>query len=339
MMRKIDVYTHILPRRFLEALEERVPQALANYNMVAMLPSLTDVETRLRVMEPYEGYQQVLTLAGPPVESLAQGETLLHLTRLANDEMAALVERHPDRFVAFAAALPLSDVEASLAEMERAIVKLGARGVQLFTNVNGVPLDEPRFTPIFERMASYDLPIWIHPWRGPDFPDYPAEDRSRYNLWQVFGWPYDTAVTLTRLVFAGYLKRFPNLKIIAHHAGGVLPHFGERVRDFYDLIIRGVERMRRLIEELGSPPQEQLRLIYGDTALNGSLPALNCALAFFGSHHLLFGTDFPFDTRMGASFIEGTIKAIEGLAISAEEREGIYGANAARLLRLTLKPS
>src|SRR5690606_6403492 len=117
-------------------------------------------------------YCQVLSLASPPLEVLAGREHAAALARLANDGMAELVARYPDRFPAFVASLPLHDPEAAIAEMHRAVKELGARGIQIFTNIDGRPLDERDFQPIFEAMAGYDLPIWMHPARAPTFADY-----------------------------------------------------------------------------------------------------------------------------------------------------------------------
>ena len=109
------------------------------------------------------------------------------------------------------------------------IKDLGARGVLIFTNVAGEPLDEPKFEPIFATMAELDLPIWLHPARTAAMPDYPAEKKSRFEMWWCFGWPYETSVAMVRMVFAGLLDRYPKLKIITHHLGGMIPFFDGRV--------------------------------------------------------------------------------------------------------------
>src|SRR2546421_12097506 len=127
------------------------------------IPVLVDLEQRFRIMDRYEGYAQVLTLASPPIEALAGPDATPELARLANDGMAELVAKHPDRFPGFVASLPMNHPEEALAELERAMRDLGARGVQIFTNAAGRPLDDPAFAPLFERMAAYDLPIWLHP--------------------------------------------------------------------------------------------------------------------------------------------------------------------------------
>jgi len=121
-------------------------------------------------MERFPGYKQILTLSLPAIEFLAPRDKSPGLARLANDGMAEIVARHPGHFPAFVASLPMNNVPEALHELDRAIGELGAKGIQIFTNVNGRPLDEPEFYPIFERMANkYDLPIWVHPTRTAKF--------------------------------------------------------------------------------------------------------------------------------------------------------------------------
>ena len=110
--------------------------------------------------------QHVLSLANPPIELIAPPDKTPELARFANDALAEICRKHPDRFPTFIASLPMNNVEASLAEIDRAVKQLGARGVQVFTNVAGKPLSAPEFRPIFQRMAQHDLPVWVHPMRG-----------------------------------------------------------------------------------------------------------------------------------------------------------------------------
>lgn len=120
---------------------------------------LYDLDMRFRVMDRFQDYRQMLTLATPPLEQVASGSAARDLAKLANDSMAELCVQHPDRFVGFAAGLPMDDTEMAMVELDRAIGTLGARGVQIFTNVNGHALDEPRFEPLFARMSALDKPI------------------------------------------------------------------------------------------------------------------------------------------------------------------------------------
>jgi predicted TIM-barrel fold metal-dependent hydrolase len=256
--------------------------------------------------------------------------------------MAEICARHPDRFPGFVASLPMNNAAASLAEITRAIEELGARGIQIFTNVNGRPLDEPEFAPIFERMHAYDLPIWMHPARGPGMSDYATEKKSKYEIWWLFGWPYETSAAMARMVFAGFFDRWPGLKIITHHMGAMVPFFEARIGLGMDQLgsRTGDEDYAPILKEMsarGKRPVDYFRLFYNDTAVNGSRPAIRCGLDFFGVDRCLFGTDCPFDPEGGPLFIRETIKAIDSLELSSGDREKLYTRNAQRMLRLAAR--
>src|SRR5260221_12182377 len=142
-----------------------------------------ELDRRCEIRDRYEGYCGVLPLAAPPLENVAGPDLSPELAKLANDEMANLMERYPDRFPGFAASLPMNNPSAAMREIDRAMNQLGATGVQVFTNVNGQPLDRPEYLQLFEQMASIDLSVRMHPARTADFPDYPADKRSRYDIW------------------------------------------------------------------------------------------------------------------------------------------------------------
>src|SRR5262249_28928139 len=131
----IDVFPHIMPRKFFDRMLAVAPPGLTLQKRMSGIPVLVDVEQRFRIMDRYEGYVQVLTLANPPLEVIGGPDVTPDLARLANDEMAALVSKHPDRFPAFVASLPMNHPDAALKEIDRAIGDLGATGVQMFSNV------------------------------------------------------------------------------------------------------------------------------------------------------------------------------------------------------------
>ena len=200
---KIDVFPHILPPAYFERMLRVAPPGLALQKRMSGIPVLVDLSLRLAMMDRWECYVQVLTLANPPIEVVAPPAVSPDLARVANDEMAAIVAKLPDRFPAFVASLPMNNPDAAMREIDRAVDDLGATGVQIFTNVNGRPLDAPEYQPIFARMAGRGLPIWLHPARPATVADYASEPRSRYDLWWAFGWPYETSVAMGRLVFSG----------------------------------------------------------------------------------------------------------------------------------------
>jgi aminocarboxymuconate-semialdehyde decarboxylase len=250
--------------------------------------------------------------------------------------MAELVEKYPDRFIGFAASLPMNDPDGAVREADRAIADLGSLGVQIFTNVNGMPLDDPRFKPLFARMAELDRAIWVHPARTAQMPDYLVEDHSRFEMWWVFGWPYETAVFMSRLIFSGHLDRYPKLKILTHHAGGMVPHFAGRIGPGLDQLGARTpdEDLGAVARGLKKRPFDYYKMFYGDTALFGAEHALRCAIEFFGVDHILFGSDMPFDPEKGPQFIRETIANLDSIGLVPRDRRAIDEQNARRVLRI-----
>ncbi len=335
-MRKIDIFTHIFPEAYVSRMREVAPNYKDTGKRVRGVPMLVDLDVRFRVMDAFEGYQQILSLATPPLEAYASPTDAADLARRANDGMAELVERHRDRFPGFVASLPLNDVDAAMRETQRTIGDLGARGVQVFTNVNGTPIVAPRFLPLFEAMAGYDLPLWLHPYRTAEVSDYADEERSLFEIWWTFGWPYETSVAMARIVFAGLFDRFPAIKIITHHMGAMAPFFEGRLGPGCDQL--GVRTSdtdySATLKALRKRPLDYFRMFYADTALFGADAATRCGLEFFGVDQVLFASDAPFDPEQGPMYIRETIRVIDELPITTEDRERIYWRNAARLLKL-----
>ena len=332
---KLDVFNHILPPAYFDRLKAVIPdkRMLGRY---PLLPTLTDVEARFRMMDAFDDYRQVLSLANPPLEALGSPAESAELARIANDGMAELCGRYPDRFPAFTASVALNDPDGAVTEAQRAIDDLGARGVQIFTNVLGRPIGAAPFRPLFECLAGYDLPVWVHPIRGPNHPDYMSEELSEHEIWFTFGWPYETSACMARLIFSGLFDALPDLKIVTHHMGGMIPFFAEKIAIGFEQLFEGGVGNNPLAARAGleKQPIDYYRMLYGDTALNGSRPATVCGYEFFGAGQSLFATDAPFDPEGGALFIRGTIDAVDSLDIDAEARERIYEKNARELLKL-----
>ena len=339
-MMKIDIFNHFMPKAYLDRLGDLIPGHVA-LTAFPRLETLWDVDARLRLLEEFGELQQVLSLANPPLELIASPDKTPALARMANDALADVCRKHPDRFPTFIASLPMNDVEASVAEIDRAVRDLGARGVQLFTNVKGKPLSAAEFRPVFRRMAALDLPVWVHPMRGPNFPDYASEQASEAEIWFSFGWPYETTACMTRLIYSGIFDELPGLKIITHHMGGMIPYFAGKITLGFKQIFFGTPERNPLAEEAGlkRPPLEYFKMLYADTAISGEIGPTRCGHAFFGTPSCLFATDAPFDTERGRSLIRATIAAVEALSISAAERERIFAGNARALLALPAAPA
>jgi aminocarboxymuconate-semialdehyde decarboxylase len=333
-MPKIDIATHILPLKYKKVLYEKTPPGSDIIRNISATPTLSDLDHRFRIMDKFDGLMQVLTVTSPPIEEIVGPEEAVDLAKLANDSMAELIDKYPERFVAGVACLPMNNPDAMLEEADRAIKELKFRGVEVHTPINDKPLDAHEFLPLYEKMSQYDLPIWIHPWRSKDYRDYRTEKESLYRAFSVFGWLYETTIAMTRLVFSGILERYPNLKFITHHSGAMVPFFRERIIGSYDRLVTHVKDNVR--QGLTKPHIEYFKLFYNDTAINGNTSALMCAHEFCGADHLLFGTDMPFDTEYGERNLRQVTEAIQQMNISGSEKEDIFWGNAKRLLNLQI---
>ena len=335
-MRKLDVFNHFCSESYYARLMEIASTHKDMGKRIRNIPLLHDLDGRFRVMDEFgDGYQQILSLPSPPIEAMAGPRETAELARIANDGLADLVRRHPDRFPGFVASPPMNDPDAALVETRRAMNDLGACGVQVFTNVNGVPLTSPELLPLFDLMAEYDRPIWIHPARGASMADYKTEETSLFEIWWTLGWPYETSVAMARIVFAGLFDKHPNLKIITHHMGGMIPYFEGRVGHGWDQLGTRSSDVdyKALLGTLKRRPIDYFRLFYADTALFGAAAGTACGLSFFGDDHVLFASDTPFEPEPGV-YIRETIDVIDRLAISDEARARIYAGNALKLLKL-----
>jgi uncharacterized protein len=333
---KLDAFNHFLPPLYLEMLKQHSKDSGIVKRMTS-IRVLWDIEARADMLGQWPEVKQVLTLGLPHPEGLGGPEVSVLAARAANDGLAAACRRWPEKFPAFVASLPMNDIPAALEEMDRAINTLGARGIQIGTNVLGRPLDDAEFFPVFERITSnHRLPIWMHPLRQQSFADYRSEPKSRYEIWQVLGWPYETSVAMSRIVFSGLFDRLPDLRIITHHCGGMIPYFAGRAETLWAQLGSRTadEDYSQILKRMTKPLIEYFRMFYGDTVLSGSASALRCGLDFFGSDRVVFASDCPFDPEGGPMFIREGIRSIADLGLSREAERKIYYSNIAGLMRL-----
>jgi uncharacterized protein len=335
-MRTIDAFNHFFPKRYYEALLETPAGAKDLGKRVRGIPALSDIDLRLRIVEMFDDYSQLLSHGLPPMERLWGPEKSPEMAKIANDGLGEIAAKHPKHFVGWSALLPMNAPEAAAREAERALQN-GANAVQLGTNANGVPLDAPQFLPIFEIIAKSGKPILLHPARTRDMPDYPTERVSKYEICSVLGWPYETGVTLARLVFSGIMDKFPQLKVIAHHLGGVIPYLEGRVGHSFDQM--GVrtsdEDYEALRKSLKKRPYDYFKDFYGDTAVEGARAATVCGIDFFGADHVLFASDCPFDKEKGPGYIRSTIAVLDSLGLSTPQMENICHRNAERMFGIS----
>lgn len=326
----IDVFTHFFPATYFRALSERTSGLGAVAERLNAVAPLANLDARFRLMDVLEDYRQVIALPTPPAEEIATPAIAAEICRIGNDALAGLVADHPDRFAAFVASVSLLDVDAAVTEIDRAVDELGARGVQIYTNVAGRPLDMPDFAPVFATMARHDLPVFLHPARTAAMTDYAAEAKSRYEMWWCLGWPYETSVAMARLVFSGLFDRHPALKIVTHHMGAMIPAMGGRLDGGMRYLGSRTpdEDYSAVLPSLKRPHADYFRDFYADTALFGGTSGLLAGLDFFKADHVVFATDAPFAP------IRETYDALEAIDLSLENRRAILHANAERLLKL-----
>ncbi|AJE48432.1 amidohydrolase family protein [Celeribacter indicus] len=328
-MRYIDAFNHFFPKPLWDKMQTSEGTIRDIGQRMRGIPAIYDLEERFRVMDQFDDYTQILSLGMPPLESLGAPAETEEYARLANDGMADLVDRHPDRFAGFIASLPMNSPNAAV-EAERAFTDLGANGLQIHTNVNGRALDNDEYFAVFEMAERHGKPVLLHPSRGSNMPDYIDEEKSKYEIWWTFGWPYETSAAMARLVFSGMMDRLPDLKVLGHHLGAMVPYFEGRVGPGMDQLGKRTtdEDLSLVLKSLKKRPLDYFKDFYADTAVFGSRAATLCGLEFYGEDKVLFASDSPFDPERGPGYIRDTIKVLESIEMSPEAREKISYRNA-----------
>lgn len=334
-MKKIDFQCHVYPREYLKIIEHANSEIviekdaetgilyfydrIVNERINPLYEKFYEMETRLKELDKYGIDLQVLTIPVPGVDRF-KPDLAVRLARAANDGIAEFARRYPERATGLAT-LPLVDVPQALYEFDRAIEDLGLKGVGIFSNVRGKFIDAEEFYPIYEKAQKYDIPIYVHP-NVPVISDALGDE---YHLNLMFGWPFDTTVAITRLALSGTLEKFPKLKIIFAHGGGMTSFFNARI----DSVSQGPMKTKMFVK----PPSEYLKTVFVDTAVNYA-PSLMCCTSFFGVEHVLLGTDYPFGGEQGIVPLKESARIIDSLPITEHEREQICSGNARRLLKM-----
>ena len=245
-----------------------------------------------------------------------EGAHAVEMARDVNDETAAIVEAHPDRFRGFAF-LPLQDAEASVRELERSVRDLGLIGAAVTTNVDGEDWDSPRLFPVLEAARDLGALIFVHP----------ASVRTRdlmasYHLRNLIGNPLETTITIASLVFGGVIDRLPELQLVFAHGGGYAAFAAGRFDHGHDVRPEAKEAIAR-------PPTDYLRSLYFDCLTHSPL-ALRHLIDLVGVERVVLGSDFPAD--MGYRDPVGWLERAP--LIEPAEKEAIRGGNLERLLGL-----
>jgi aminocarboxymuconate-semialdehyde decarboxylase len=334
---RIDAYTHFIPQEFFAKISE-FPDIGKRMREV---PCIHDLDVRKKVVDQFDDYAQILSYAMPPLESLAKGDGALveEYAKTINDGFAKLCAKESDRFPGWVAQGALGSADAGVREAERAI-KDGALGVQIYTNVNGKPLDEPEFEPFFAAMEKLNKPIWLHPARNASVPDYASEKKSKYEIWWTLGWSYETAAAMSRLVFSKIMDKYPKLKIITHHFGGIVPMLEGRIGPGWDQLGSRTsdEDLTVLLKSLKKRPLDYFKhVFYADTATFSGEPAMHAGLAFYDLDKIVFASDCPFDPEKGTFYTRETIRILEGIDMPKADKEKIWHGNLEAMTGVTFK--
>jgi aminocarboxymuconate-semialdehyde decarboxylase len=326
-VRIVDVHNHFYPPAYIDALRSGDSAVTVrmdadgnpeihypgDYNVA--VPGHRDIAYRQGVLE-HEGVDtQVITLTTPGthVETPARAA---RLASLVNDAFATIVRDRSPRFAALAT-LPLNDPAASVKEFRRAVQQLGLPGAMLFSNVNGVPLADERYWPLYEAADELGAVLHIHPTNPVN-----VDAMTDYWLMPLVGFLFDTTVAASHLVFSGVAGRYPRINWVLGHLGGAIPYLAERLD-------RGFHAFKECRANIDRPPSEYLKAWYYDT-VNFDRESLLLAIKFAGAGHVLAGSDYPH--AIGS--IPSMLRALRGLPIAESDREAIMGGNAARLYRL-----
>jgi predicted TIM-barrel fold metal-dependent hydrolase len=331
-MRYIDCFNHFFPQRFFAGVLQTPAAQKDMGKRVRGIPALFDLDERLRIVDSFPDYSQILSLSMPALDRLWGPEESPEWARIGNDELAELAAKYPDKFPGYAASLPMNAPDAAVKEAERVLAN-GANAIQLHTNVNGAPIDQHYYLPLYEVIEKSGKPILLHPIRTREMADYRTESHSKYEINSVIGWPFETGAALARLVFSGIMDRYPDLKVITHHLGGIIPYFEGRVGHSWDQLGARTsdEDYSLVLKRLRKRPYDYFKDFYGDTALAGGRAATICGISFFTPDHVLFASDCPFDPEKGRGYIRATIEIMESLDLTPADKNKICHGNAQKM--------
>ena len=322
----IDVHNHYYPPVYLDALRggetavrvtvDREGNPVLHYpgDYNVAVRGHRDIAYRADVLAQAGVDTQVLTLTTPGVH-VERPERAVALARVVNDAFAGVVREYAPRFAALAT-LPLNDPVASVAELRRAMTALRLRGAMVFGNVNGVPLADARFEPLWAEADRLGAVIHIHPTSPVG-----VEAMTEFWLMPLVGFLFDTTLAAAHLVFSGVMERYPRIHWVLSHLGGALPYLAERLD-------RGYHAFSECRAHITRPPSTYLKQCYYDT-VNFDPAPLRLAIEFAGADHILAGSDYPH--AIGS--IPQMLSSLRGLDVAEAVKAKVLGGNAATLYR------
>lgn len=326
-MTVVDFHNHFYPAEYLEALgpagsrleitHDQDGNPIVHYpgDYNVMVRGHRDIDYRQSVLDELGVGLQVISLTTPGTH-VEEPAVAVKLAQITNDAFARIHADRAERFVALAT-LPLCDAVRSRDEFVRAFDQLKMPGAMLFSNVNGVGLDDTRFFPLYEAANDRDSVLMIHP-------TYPVgvEAMRDYWLMPLNGFLFDTTLAASKLVFSGIVKRYPRIRWVLGHLGGTIPYVAERLD-------RGWRAFKECRAHIDEPPTTYLKKHFYYDTVNFAAGPLKLAIEFAGADRILAGSDYPH--QIGS--IPMMLDAIRGLPIGDRDKAAILGGNARQLLR------
>lgn len=328
----VDLYTHMVNGKDFDTLigvcGTPMKKALETARGIgSKRPQSYDVAARLAQMDRFGIDCHLATINSTlhPYRMSLDAATEIKGSRTVNDSMARLTEESKGRILC-AGTVPFSALEQEgLKEMERAVKGLGLKGFAITTNIDGRPLDAPEFRVFWAKVVELGATVWLHP-----VDPIGARDRSYeadFDLMVTYGWPFETTLSLARMVFSGMMDEFPTLKVVTHHLGGMIPFYWGRLEEHYVQ-----DFARKTVVSLKKPFKEYFSKFYYDTAVGNNPGAIRCCYEVFGADQIVLGTDAPYGPGTGDDRVEMCTQIIKGLGLPEKDTAKILGENARRIL-------
>jgi len=324
----VDVHTHMLNQEFLKLLRKhgkgyQVKKVVGGQTgivkdgapFMTLMPGMFDYDLRIQAMDAAGVDIAIVTLTSPNVY-WGSPQVSLSAAKTMNDDMAARQKQYPSR-IRFMCSLPWQHPKLALAELERACDELGAVGVMVLANIDGLSLTEKTFGPIWREIDKRGLPVLVHPTAPPGTAEL---DVMRYNLIASVGFMFDTSLAVARMIFDGFFDRYPKLKLIASHGGGALPYIAGRLDICFD-------HMPACREKIAAKPSTYLKRIFYDSVVFQQ-ESLELALKVGGTENVLYGSDYPHNI----GDMKGCLARVD--ALPPAQRDAVRGGNAMRIFRL-----
>lgn len=327
-MKVVDVHTHMLNEAYIRLLKKHgkhytVKKVVGGQTgihrdgapFMTLTPGMFDYEVRIKAMDEAGVDIAIVTLTSPNVY-FGSASTSLLAARTMNDDMAAQQQRYPQR-VRFMCSLPWQHPKLALAELKRAVDELGAVGVMVLANIDGVSLTHKNFNSIWREIDRRALPVLVHPTAPPGTSEL---DVIKYNLIASVGFMLDTSLAVSRMIFDGFFDRYPKLKLIASHGGATLPYIAGRL----DICHANMPACR---EKISARPSTYLKRVFYDSVVF-TQEALELAVKVGGETNVLYGSDYPHNI----GDMKGCLARVD--ALPQATRDAVRGGNAQRIFAL-----